>query len=285
MTAQALEKRIAAAAILLPCAGLSAAIAFSVARGWSWSDAMLLVFFYLFTQLGITAGFHRLYAHRSFDTTPLVRFLLGAAGSMAMQGPLFFWVAAHRRHHQCSDRPGDPHSPHLPARGGAGLFHAHVGWMFRHSPEDWARYVPDLLADARAFRMSQHYLWFALAGLILPAAIGGLAARNWQGAAGGLLWGGLARVFFVHNATWAVNSICHRFGRRPYVTADHSSNHLVCALLTLGEGWHNNHHAFPTSARHGLRWWELDVTWGFISFLSKVRLAWDVKLPRSMGAA
>lgn len=285
MTGQAMEQRVAAASIILPWAGLVAAIAFSATRGWLWTDAGMLLFFYLVTQLGITAGFHRLYAHRSFDTTPLIRFLLGAAGSMAIQGPLLFWVAVHRRHHQHSDRPGDPHSPHLPATGPAGLFHAHVGWMFGHAPEDWARYVPDLLKDESAFRTNHQYSWFALGGLILPAAIGGFVAESWQGAIRGFLWGGLVRVFFVHNATWAVNSICHRFGRRPWATADQSRNHLICALATLGEGWHNNHHAFPTSARHGLRWWELDVTWSMIHLLEKMRLAWDVKLPRSAKAA
>jgi stearoyl-CoA desaturase (delta-9 desaturase) len=285
MNADVMERRIAAAAIILPCAGLIAALAFSVMRGWSWTNVALLVIFYFVTQLGITAGFHRLYTHRSFETTPAVRFLMGAAGSMAMQGPLLFWVAAHRRHHQYSDRPGDPHSPHLQGGGPSGLFHAHVGWMFQHSSEDWVRYVPDLLKDSEAFRIHQHYFSFALAGLILPAAIGGLVARNWQGALGGLLWGGLARIFFVHNSTWAVNSICHRFGRRPYATADRSGNHLICALVTLGEGWHNNHHAFPTSARHGLLWWELDITYAVIRLLAKMNLAWDVKLTRSARAA
>src|SRR5438132_172006 len=140
MSAQLIEQRIAFVTLVLPCAGLIAAIALWLGSGWSWIDIALLAGFYIVTQLGITAGFHRLYSHRSFDTIPLIRFLLVAAGSMAMQGPLLFWVAAHRRHHQYSDRPGDPHSPNLHAKGLAGLFHAHMGWMFDHSPEDWARY-------------------------------------------------------------------------------------------------------------------------------------------------
>ena len=282
MRAQLIERRIAAVTIVLPCAGLAAAIALSLARGWSWIDLLLLAAFSIVTQLGITAGFHRLYAHRSFDTNAWIRLLLIAAGSMAMQGPLLFWVAAHRRHHQYSDHPGDPHSPNLPAKGLAGLFHAHIGWMFYHAPRDWTRHVPDLLDNVHAVRLSQHYFSFALAGLILPATIGGLAYWSWSGALRGCLWGGLTRVFFVHQATWAVNSICHRFGRRPNATTDRSSNNLVCAVVTLGEGWHNNHHAFPSSARHGLRWWQVDATYGVIHLLAKMRLVWDIKLPPSM---
>src|SRR5262249_6001194 len=156
--------------------------------------------------------------------------------------------------------------------------HAHVGWMFCHEPEPWGRYVPDLLRDDLAFRLNRTYLAWVVLGLALPAAVGGLAA-GWTGAGTGLLWGGLARIFLVHHVTWSIHSPCHAAGGRAYDTDDASRNNVLCGLLALGEGWHNTHHAFPTSARHGLAWWQLDVTWLLIRLLSAVGLAWDIRLP------
>jgi stearoyl-CoA desaturase (delta-9 desaturase) len=260
---------LAAITILVPCLGVAGAAVW----GPSGLDLALLAGFYLVTQLGITAGYHRLLAHRSFETTPLVKTLLIVAGSMAAQGSLLFWVAAHRRHHRFSDRPGDPHSPHL-----GGFWHAHVGWMFSHEPgADWARSVPDLLQDDHVFRLNRQYLPLALAGLAAPAVIGGVASWSWQGALGGLLWGGLVRVFCAHHTTWAVNSVCHRFGARPHATRDRSRNVPLFALITLGESWHNNHHAQPRSARHGVGAWQLDPTYAFIWLLERAGMAWSVK--------
>jgi stearoyl-CoA desaturase (Delta-9 desaturase) len=238
---------------------------------------------YLLTALGITVGFHRLFTHRSFEAPGAVRFVLAALGSMAVQGPLLKWVAVHRRHHQHSDGPDDPHTPHHHGRGVPGLlrglWHAHLGWLFKPDPPGLDRYVKDLRQDTPARVAGALFpLWAAL-GLLAPAALGGLLTGSWAGALLGLLWGGLARVFLVHHVTWSVNSVCHLWGSRPYKGRDESRNNVVFGVLALGEGWHNNHHAFPTSARHGLRWWQVDVSYWVIRALALVRLARDVRLP------
>jgi stearoyl-CoA desaturase (delta-9 desaturase) len=238
---------------------------------------------YVLTAFGITVGFHRLLTHKSFETTPAVRFVLAALGSMAVQGSVLRWVAQHRRHHQHSDTPDDPHSPHH--RGGGllgtarGFWHAHIGWAFKPDAAGLDRYVADLrkLASVRV-ASALFPLWIAL-GLAIPAALGGILTGTWAGVWLGLLWGGLVRVFLVHHVTWSVNSVCHLWGRRPYPDRDRSRNNLLFGILAMGEGWHNNHHAFPTSARHGLRWWQLDASYYLIRLLAWLGLAWKVRLP------
>jgi stearoyl-CoA desaturase (delta-9 desaturase) len=279
--AQRYERRMALLVVCLPPAGFLAAVIGLWGHGVSALDLGLCLGLAAVTMLGITVGYHRLFTHRSFEAHPLVRWLLGIAGSMAAQGPVLFWAACHRRHHQHSDTEEDPHSPRAGFRKGLlrGLWHAHVGWMFSHQPECWGKYVPDLLRDDLAFRLNRTYLAWVLLGLAMPAILGGLAGGSWTAAAGGLCWGGFVRVFLAHHATWSINSICHAFGSAPYAAGDESKNNLLCALATFGEGWHNNHHAFPTSARHGLRWWQLDVTYVVIRWLAWAGLAWDVKTP------
>jgi stearoyl-CoA desaturase (delta-9 desaturase) len=202
---------------------------------------------------------------------------------MAVEGSLLKWVALHRRHHQHSDRPGDPHSPHLHGQGVwcvlRGLFHAHIGWVFRADPPDLDRYVKDL-SRSRLLRIVSALFpaWVAL-GLLLPAIMGGVITLTWMGAWTGLAWGGLVRIFLVHHVTWSVNSVCHLWGFRPYQSGDESRDNYVFGVLALGEGWHNTHHAFPTSARHGLRWWQPDVSYYVIRALAWMGLAWNVKLP------
>ena len=274
-----LERAVALAVVGLPPLGALAAVLWAVwVRPLTALDAALTLGLYLATMLGITAGFHRLGTHRSFAAPPRVRAALYALGSMAAQGPLLFWAAAHRRHHQLGDRPGDPHSPHEPDAGFRGLAHAHVGWMLRHGLEDWPRLVPDLLKDDVAFAANQRYAAWVLAGLLLPAVVDGLAGGP-AAAVSGFLWGGCVRMVLAHHATWAVNSLCHAQGSRAYATADRSTNHALVALATLGEGWHNNHHAFPTSACHGLGRWQADPTYGLIRLLARLGLASAVVLP------
>jgi stearoyl-CoA desaturase (Delta-9 desaturase) len=270
-------------AVILPFLGLVAAVAFFWGQGFNWVDLAALLGMFALTSLGITVGFHRLFTHRSFETNRVVEFILAALGSMAAQGPLLKWVAMHRRHHQHSDMPEDPHSPDHHGHGLLGLvrgfWHAHLGWFFNPDPPDLARYVSDL-RQSRLLRLASALfpLWVAL-GLLIPAVLGGLLSGTWMGALLGLLWGGLTRIFIVHHVTWSVNSVCHLWGRRPYPTRDHSRNNVVFGVLALGEGWHNNHHAFPTSARHGLRWWQIDASYWFIRALALVGLAWDIRLP------
>ena len=271
------------AGVVLPFAGLVAAAALLWGWGFGWVELGLLLGMYVLTALGITVGFHRLFTHRAFQTSRVVQFVLAALGSMAAQGPLLKWVAVHRRHHQHSDRPEDPHSPHGHGRGLfgllRGLWHAHVGWLFRPEPVDLDRYAGDLRRDTPLRVASALFpVWLAV-GLVLPAVLGGLLTGTWAGVLLGLLWGGLARIFLVHHVTWSVNSVCHLWGGQPYPDGDQSRNNVVFGVLALGEGWHNNHHAFPTSARHGLRWWQLDLSYLFIRSLALLRLAWDIRLP------
>ncbi|HYE19532.1 MAG TPA: acyl-CoA desaturase [Tepidisphaeraceae bacterium] len=270
-------------AVVLPLAGLVAAAVLLWGHGFSWLHLGLLLGAYLLTTLGITIGYHRLFTHGAFRAPRAVRVTLGVLGSMAVQGPLLRWVATHRRHHQHADDADDPHSPHFGGHGVLGVlrgwWHAHVGWLFQPDAGDLDRYVGDLRRDPALVRVSRLFvLWVAL-GLLIPAVIGGLVTMTWTGALLGLLWGGLARVFLVHHVTWSINSVCHLWGTRPFDSGDESRNNAVFGVLAMGEGWHNNHHAFPTSARHGLRWWQVDVSYWVIRAMSWVGLASGIKVP------
>jgi stearoyl-CoA desaturase (delta-9 desaturase) len=276
-------------AVVVPFLGLVAAAVSLWGRGFSWVELGLLLGMYALTAVGITVGFHRLFTHRAFEANRIVQFVLAALGSMAVEGTLLRWVATHRCHHQHSDQPSDPHSPHHQGRGLLGLlrgaWHAHLGWIFLADPPGLDRYVKDLRQNRLLRTASALFpLWVAL-GLLLPAVLGGLLMMSWWGALLGLLWGGLARVFLVHHLTWSVNSVCHLWGGRPFRTADQSRNNFVVGVLGFGEGWHNNHHAFPTSARYGLRWWQIDVGYWVIRALTLVGLAWEVRLPAHRAAA
>jgi stearoyl-CoA desaturase (delta-9 desaturase) len=273
-------------AVLLPFLGTVAAAVLLGTHGWiSWLHVGLLIGGWLLTGLGITIGFHRLLTHRGFETYPLVRAFWMAMGALAIEGSPLVWCAIHRRHHERSDQPGDPHSPQLHGGGWSatlrGLWNAQVGWLFAGywSDPQLQRYVPDLLAEPLLVRVDRFYYLFVLISLAIPTAIAGLVGGSWQAALMGLLWGGLVRVFLTHHITWSINSICHVFGSRMFRTGDGSTNNLLCGILGLGEGWHNNHHAFPTSARHGLAWWQFDASWLVIRMMQACRLAWDVKVP------
>ncbi|MFL5342448.1 MAG: acyl-CoA desaturase [Gemmataceae bacterium] len=276
-------------AIALPFLGLVGAVGSFWGHGLSWAEPVLLAGMYVTTMLGVTVGYHRLFTHRSFRTNAAVKFILAALGSMTVQGPLFQWVATHRRHHQFSDLPDDPHTPHGHGRGIfgllRGLWHSHLGWIFDSNPPGLSRYVADL-QQSRSLRVANamFFVW-VFAGVLIPAAIGGLVAGTWTGAWFGLIWGGLVRIFLAHHVTWCVNSVCHLWGRRPFQSEDHSRNNIVFGILALGEGWHNTHHAFPTSARHGLRWWQFDLSYWVIRGLVRLRLAWDVRLPAESALA
>jgi stearoyl-CoA desaturase (delta-9 desaturase) len=276
-------------AVIVPFLGLVAAVVFLWGWGFSWVDLGLLLGMYILTAVGITVGYHRLFTHRAFETTPVVQLLLGAIGSMAVEGPLLKWVAMHRRHHQHSDKPDDPHSPHHQGKGLLGLlrgaWHAHLGWVFDRDPPNLDRYVKDLRQSGLLRMVSRLFPVWVAVGLLLPAVLGGLLTGTWTGPLFGLLWGGLVRIFLVHHVTWSINSVCHLWGRRPYRSNDQSRNNFVFGVLGLGEGWHNTHHAFPTSARHGLRWWQVDASYGFIRALALLGLAWNVKVPEKQAQA
>jgi stearoyl-CoA desaturase (delta-9 desaturase) len=247
-----------------------------------WSDIAVFAILYVSTALGVTVGFHRLFTHRSFATSRVLRGVFAALGSAAIEGPVISWVADHRKHHAFSDAPGDPHSPHVDHGVGwrgalRGLGHAHMGWLFIHTQRGARkRYAPDLVADPVVSFVDRTFIWWALGGLGAAFGLGWLIGGTLTAALTGLLWGGAIRLLVVHHVTYSINSLCHYFGRRRFDTDDESRNLAWLSLLSMGEAWHNNHHAFPTSAAHGLRWYELDLSSLVIRGLEKLGLAWDV---------
>jgi stearoyl-CoA desaturase (delta-9 desaturase) len=276
------EKVANLGAVLIPFLATLAAIVLLWNRFVSVTDLVIAAVMYLVTAIGITVGFHRLLTHRSFQTSKPLEYTFAVLGSMAVQGPVISWVADHRKHHAHTDSEGDPHSPHLGQHAGmrgvaAGLWHAHAGWlMSTQGRADWKRYAADLNEDRGMRLIARQFVSLVLLTLLLPALAGYLVSGALAGAATGLLWGGLVRIFFVHHVTWSVNSVCHYFGTRRFATEDHSTNVFWLALPSLGESWHHNHHAFPRSAVHGLRRWEIDPSALIIAALEQVGLAWNV---------
>jgi stearoyl-CoA desaturase (Delta-9 desaturase) len=254
-------KTVVLIVVVVPLLATGFAIRLLWARAVHWPDVVLLLTMYALVAFGVTVGYHRMLTHRSFRPHPVVKCLLLILGSMSVEGPAVQWAATHIKHHALSDREGDPHSPV------DGFFHAHIGWMFGDDEGDPNRYCPHLVKDKMIVFISRTFLLWAVLGLLLPFALGG-----WTG----LLWGGLVRVFLTHHVTWSVNSVCHTFGKRAFETTDRSRNEWLVGLLGFGEGWHNNHHAFPRSAFHGLRWWQFDLSGYLIWTLERVGLAQEV---------
>ncbi|USN99154.1 MAG: fatty acid desaturase [Phycisphaeraceae bacterium] len=281
----AVERAVTLAVILLPMVGLIGAIVHAWGWGVGWSEIGLMLGMYVATGLGITVGFHRLFTHSSFRAGPVVTAVFGILGSMAFEGPLLRWVAYHRCHHQHSDHDLDPHSPHHHGSGILGtirgFFNAHVGWMLLRSPLEptIGRYIKDFADNKLVTRISKAFALWSVLSLALPALIGGLVSMSWTGALLGFVWGGLVRVLVVHHITWSVNSVCHLWGTRLYESHDESRNNPIVGVLAFGEGWHNNHHAFPTSARHGLAWWQFDLSYLVIRVLALLGLAHGVRVP------
>jgi stearoyl-CoA desaturase (delta-9 desaturase) len=255
--------------------------------GWmgnllNWQDILILAVCYVAIGAGVTVGFHRLLTHRSFKCHRLVRAGFAALGSAAAEGPVIDWVATHRKHHQFSDVDGDPHSPHVGHGSGwsgafRGLVHAHIGWVFSDMEvADERRYAKDLISDPLIKFVDRTFVLWVIAGLAAAFGLGVLLTGSVIGGLTALLWGGAARIFFLHHATFSINSVCHFFGRRDYDTPDESRNVAWLAIPTWGEAWHNNHHAFPTSYRHGLRRWQIDPSAAMIRAMEVTGLAWDV---------
>ena len=267
----------------LPLVGLIAAIVLLWDRAVGPLELGLLVGLYLLTALGVTLGYHRMFTHRAFESSRAFRAIVAVLGSMAVQGPVITWVADHRKHHTFTDQAGDPHSPHLAGPGfwGAvkGLWHAHVGWLFETvGMAERERFAPDLLRD-RVLKVVDKlfFLWVGLS-LAIPFALGWLLGGGLGAALTALLWGGFVRVFLLHHVTWSINSVCHFFGRKRFAIEDESRNVFWLAPLSMGEAWHHNHHAFPTSAFHGLSPWErvADPTGLLIALLEKLGIIWNV---------
>jgi stearoyl-CoA desaturase (Delta-9 desaturase) len=272
--------------VVVPFLGLLTGIGLAWQYGMinAWYLAMMIAGWIL-TGLGITIGYHRMLTHRSFETYSPIHGFWTLMGALAIEGSPLVWVAVHRKHHQHSDLEHDPHSPHNHDGGFVnwwrGFYHAHMGWLFGKawSEKTLQQYVPDLMPQRFTVWLDKYYLGVIVATLAIPTAIAGLVTLSWTGALLGLIWGGLARMFMTHHITWSINSICHLFGSRDFESGDDSRNNLIFGILGHGEGWHNNHHAFPTSARHGLKWWQFDLSWIIIRSMELCGLAWNVKLP------
>ena len=273
-------------AVVVPLLGTAIAMAMLWGSAFRWIDVVLLVSLYVLCAFGTTIGFHRYFTHKGFEARLPVKVALGVLGCMTMQGPIIQWVTDHRKHHALSDKPGDPHSPHVGHGDGVrgavrGFMHAHVGWMFSNLGMEQGRvYGKDLYEDRVIVWLDRLYLLWVALSLGIPFLIGYLVG-------GGsillgleaMVWGGLFRIFLYQHATFSVNSICHMFGRQEYRSRDEARNNWLIALLVFGEGWHNNHHAFPASARHGLGRFQLDASWWVIRGLERARLVWNVRTP------
>jgi stearoyl-CoA desaturase (delta-9 desaturase) len=265
-----LERNVNLAAVFVPLIGIAVAVPLLWGDLLGPRDVAIAVTLYLITGFGVTIGYHRMLTHRSFATYKPLEYALAVAGALSLQGSPLDWVADHRKHHAHTDEEGDPHSPHNHDGGLAGLWHAHVGWLWKTNGQASSqKYAKDLVEDPVHRWMHRNYWLFALLTLAIPFALGG-----WTG----LLWGGFVRIALLHHITWSVNSVCHFFGRRRFATDDYSTNVPWLALPSLGEAWHHNHHAFSRSAFHGLRRSEqlMDPTGWVIRLMRRTGLAWNV---------
>lgn len=282
-----LDQILAVIVTVVPTLGtLAAGILWWSGHAPAASELITAAILYIITVIGLEVGFHRHLAHRSFKAREGLRAALLAAGSMAFHGPAIWWCAIHRRHHTLSDLEGDPHSPRL-SGGGVwgtlkGFYHSHMGWLFTAGstrPENWRDRVKDLYEDDLILRMHlQYYVWLFL-GLLIPTVVSGIAHGSLFGALMGFLWGGMVRIFLVNQCIWSLNSLCHLIGKPYFRTRDFSKNSFTLALFTFGQGWHNNHHAFPSSAYTGLKWWQIDFGGWVVWSLKSARLVWDVRKP------
>ena len=269
--------------ILVPFLALLAAIPVAWGGWLGWTDVGIALVMYAITGHGVTVGYHRLFTHKSFKPQRWLKNVLAVCGSMAIQGPVVRWVADHRKHHKFSDRDGDPHSPWKYGNTiGAltkGLFHAHMMWLFDSEQTPQRKYAPDLMKDRDIVRISRSFpIWVAVS-LLAPALAGGLITWSWQGALTAFFWGSLVRVALLHHVTWSINSICHTIGDRPFVSRDKSANVWWLAIPSMGESWHNLHHADPTCARHGVLRGQLDTSARIIWALEKAGWIHDVRWP------
>jgi stearoyl-CoA desaturase (delta-9 desaturase) len=269
--------------VALPMVALVLAVPLAWGWGVGWHDVGLFAAFYVLGCLGITVGFHRHFTHKSFKAKPWLRVAMAISGSLAVQGNVLNWVADHRRHHAFSDRNGDPHSPWLfgtsPLAVARGFFHAHMGWFFDRDETNHRRFIPDLLADRAIVRVSRTFgVWVAVS-LLLPAVIGGLLTWSWVGVLTGFFWGGLVRLAVLNHVTWSINSICHMIGAQPFTARDRSRNFWPLAILSMGESWHNLHHADPTCARHGVLRGQLDISARVIWVFERLGWANEVRWP------
>jgi len=270
--------------VVVPLLAVACAVPFAWGWGLGWLDIALAAFFYTLTCLGITVGFHRYFTHGAFTAGRGLRVALAVVGSMALEGPVIEWVADHRRHHAFADREGDPHSPWRYGTSTAalakGFWHAHLGWMLSGEQTNIARFAPDLVADKDIRRVDRLFPALTAVTLLAPAVAGGLISWSWWGAVTAFFWASLVRVAVLHHVTWSVNSICHMIGARPFAARDRSANFWPLAIASMGESWHNSHHADPTCARHGVRRGQIDISARVIWAFEKLGWATKVRWPK-----
>jgi len=269
--------------IFVPFVAIAAAVPLAWGGWLSWTDVAIALVMFAITGHGITVGFHRLFTHKSFKPNRALKIALAVGGSMAIQGPVIRWVADHRKHHKFSDRDGDPHSPWRYGTDikalSKGFMHAHMMWLFNPEQTPQRKYAPDLMKDRDLVRISRQFPIWVTVSLLLPTLAGGLITMSWQGALTAYFWGGLVRVGLLHHVTWSINSICHTVGNRPFVSRDKSANVWWLAIPSMGESWHNLHHADPTCARHGVLRGQLDSSARLIWFFEKAGWVSDVRWP------
>jgi stearoyl-CoA desaturase (delta-9 desaturase) len=279
-----IDQILAVVFTILPMLALAAAVPMVWGWGLSWVDVGLFAAFYLTSALGVTVGYHRYFTHRAFTANRALRNGLAIAGSMSLQGDVITWVADHRRHHVFTDQEGDPHSPWLYGTGVAGLargfMHAHIGWLYNRDRTNAARFAPDLLADPDINRVSRQFPMWTVISLGMPALLGGLITMSWWGALTAFFWAGLVRVALLHHVTWSINSICHMIGNRPFSAIGKATNFWPLAILSMGESWHNLHHADPTCARHGVKPGQLDISARVIWVFERLGWATKVRWPK-----
>jgi stearoyl-CoA desaturase (delta-9 desaturase) len=282
---RAAQRRMALATVIVPFAGTVGAAALAVVNGIGAIEIGLLVVMYLLTTVGIEVGLHRGFAHRAFEMKTGLKITLAVLGSMAAEGSVLYWAAGHRRHHSHSDTGGDPHSPHIRNLLAdderlsvlRGLWHSHIGWMMTDKVTNCTLFARDIVRDPLLNRIHLLYVPIVIAGLAIPAIVGGVLTGSWLGLLNGFLWGGLVRMFLVHHSTWSNASFSHVYGSRPFATGDLSANNAWCALPTFGASWQNNHHMFPRSAYLGLEWWQIDVGAIFIRLFAALGLIWNIQ--------
>jgi stearoyl-CoA desaturase (Delta-9 desaturase) len=269
--------------IAVPFVALIAAVPLLWGNWLSWRDVVIAAVMYGITGHGVTVGFHRHFTHHAFKAPRWLRVIMAVCGSMAIQGPVIQWVADHRKHHRFSDRDGDPHSPWKYGRSlGAltkGFFYAHLGWLFDVEQTSQEKFAPDLCKDSAISRVSRTFPVWVILSMLLPPLVGGLWSWSWEGAATAFFWGSLVRVALLHHVTFSINSICHLTGRKPFKTKDESGNVWWLALPSMGEAWHNFHHAEPTSARHGVGRFQIDTSAMVIRGMEKLRVVSEVRWP------
>ena len=261
------------AVVIGPVVALAGVLVRLWGHGVGWREVLIGAVMYMVIGHGVTVGYHRLFAHRAFKANRPLKIALAVAGSLSFEGGVVAWVANHRCHHAHTDRPGDPHSPLR------GFWHAHIGWMLRPPDVSAERYAPDLLADGDLRVINALFPVFAVATFAIPFGLGWLFGGTFSAAMNALLWAGVIRVGVLHHFTWSINSVCHTFGRRPFRTGDRSSNVAALAVMSMGESWHNAHHAFPASARHGVDPGQLDTSALLIRAFEKAGWAHGVRWP------